>query len=220
MELGMKKLIRRVPVLYHLGKRLQFRYRAFKGSFQLKRRLKSVTVLKVVVGAAGVFDEGWIPTDVEYLNLVDARHWERYFRPNSLDAILAEHVWEHLTAEEAVIAARHCYEYLKSGGYLRVAVPDGLHPDPQYIEWVKVGGIGSGAYSHKMLYTYETLRDVFARAGFAVRLLEYYDRQGQFHFVDWDPARGTIHRSRRSDARNRDGVLRYTSIILDAYKNA
>ncbi len=112
----MKKLIERVPVLYPLAKRLRFRYRALKGSFQLRRRLKSATVLKVVVGAGGVFDEGWIPTEVEYLNLVNARHWEKYFRPNSLDAILAEHVWEHLTAEEAVMAARHCYEYLKGGG--------------------------------------------------------------------------------------------------------
>ncbi len=101
-----------------------------------------------------------------------------------------------------------------------MAVPDGFHPDPQYFEWVKVGGIGSGAHSHKTLYTYETLRDVFAGAGFAVRLLEYYDHQGHFHFVDWDPAQGTIHRSRRSDVRNRDGILRYTSIILDAYKHA
>jgi len=48
-----------------------------------------------------------------------------------LDAILAEHVWEHLTKEEALIAALTCYRYIKNGGYLRVAVPDGPHPNPQ-----------------------------------------------------------------------------------------
>lgn len=38
--------------------------------------------------------------------------------------MLAEHVWEHMTKEEGIMAAKHCYEFLQDGGYIRVAVPD------------------------------------------------------------------------------------------------
>lgn len=39
-------------------------------------------------------------------------------------SFLAEHVWEHLTLENAHRAARNCYRYLHPGGRLRLAVPD------------------------------------------------------------------------------------------------
>ncbi|HEX4070229.1 MAG TPA: hypothetical protein VHX68_03640, partial [Planctomycetaceae bacterium] len=100
----------------------------------------------------------------------------------------------------------------------RVAVPDGYHPDPTYIEWVRVGGSGAGADDHKVLYNCDSFRRLFESAGFDVQLLEHFDAAGAFHGVDWDPAAGTIHRSRRFDERNRDGRLNYTSIILDARK--
>jgi predicted SAM-dependent methyltransferase len=52
--------------------------------------------------------------------------------------MLAEHVWEHLTEEEGLAAARACFKYLSPGGFLRVVVPDGLHPDPAYVEWSRL----------------------------------------------------------------------------------
>ena len=55
-----------------------------------------------------------------------------YFNEGSIDAILAEHVWEHLAEEEGLAAAKCCYRYLRPGGYLRVAVPDGFHPDANF----------------------------------------------------------------------------------------
>jgi len=127
-------------------------------------------------------------------------------------------VWEHLTEEEGILAAQLCYEYLEFGGYLKVAVPDGLHPDPKYIEWVKPGGSGYSARNHKVLYTYSTLKESFEKAGFQVDLLEYYDEKGQFHYEDWDPAEGIIHRSRRFDRKQREGLANFTSLILDARK--
>ena len=60
--------------------------------------------LKIVIGASGYYDEGWIDTDIEYLNLLNRSHWKRYFRVDSIDAILAEHVWEHLTLEQGLEA--------------------------------------------------------------------------------------------------------------------
>jgi predicted SAM-dependent methyltransferase len=196
--------------------------RARFGSYRDARRLKSIVEranpLRIVLGASGIHDGGWIPTEIGVLDILNSRHWTRVFAENSIDAILAEHVWEHLTPEQGLVAACNCLRFLKLGGYLRVAVPDGFHPDPSYIDYVRVGGTGAGADDHKVLYTCETFRDLFERAGFEVELLEYFDSAGAFHAVEWDPGAGKIHRSKRFDERNQDGRLNYTSIILDARK--
>ncbi len=174
--------------------------------------------LNIVVGASGVYEKGWIPTDQEYLDLLNEKNWKKYFKENRIEAVLAEHVWEHLTLEEGVIAAKTCFEYLKKGGYVRLAVPDGFFPDEDYIENVRPNGRGAGFHDHQVLYNYKTLTLVFEKAGFKVRLLEYYDEHGVFHFEEWDQNDGMIFRSSRFDERNIDGNLKYTSIILDAVK--
>jgi predicted SAM-dependent methyltransferase len=136
----------------------------------------------------------------------------------SIDALLAEHVWEHLTPEEGILAGKVCFRYLKPGGYLRIAVPDGLFPDAEYIEFVKPGGVGPSAYTHKVLYTYITLQEVFRRAGFKVDLLEFFDEKGEFHYKQWDPDDGMIVRSMRFYDKRSFGTLKYRSLILDARK--
>jgi predicted SAM-dependent methyltransferase len=172
----------------------------------------------LVIGASGIYEKGWVPSDAEFLNLLNAGHWATYFREGSIDAIVAEHVWEHLTHEEGFTAARRCYQYLSPGGYLRVAVPDGFHPHAAYIEYVRPGGSGPGADDHKILYNYLTFGALFERAGFRVTLLEYFDARGIFHATEWRPEDGKINRSSRFDERNRNGVLNYSSIIIDAHK--
>lgn len=200
-------------------KKILFFYRAIKGYAKLKRKV-SRSPIRIVIGASGVYENEWIATDIEYLNLLTPQHWRRYFKKNSIDAILAEHVWEHLTFEDGLTAAKQCFQYLKPGGYLRIAVPDGFHPDPDYIELVKVGGKGLGSDDHKVLYNHETLQNLFEKAGYEISLLEYFDRMGNFNFIEWDAREGKITRSKRFDERNIPGDLKYTSIIIDAYKNA
>lgn len=173
---------------------------------------------RIVIGASGFFDAGWIPTDVDLLDLLKPEQWTRYLDGNSVDALLAEHVWEHLPAKSALVAARTCHRFLRPGGYLRVAVPDGFHPDPAYIDWVKPGGVGPGCEDHHVLYNYRTFPAVFEAAGFDVRLLEFFDESGRFHYREWDEADGKIGRSARFDERNVGGKLKYTSLILDAIK--
>ena len=182
------------------------------------RRLAKKGPRRIVIGAAGTAEDGWISTERQILDLLKPRDWERYFSSNSIEAILAEHVWEHLTIEEGYRAASVCFRYLRPGGYVRVAVPDGLHPDPTYMEYVRPGGVGCGADDHKILYTYMTFKQVFELAGFRVDLLEYFDEIGEFHYKEWNPNDGMIRRSRRFDKRNDAGNLCYTSIILDARK--
>jgi predicted SAM-dependent methyltransferase len=102
---------------------------------------------------------------------------------------------------------------LKPGGYIRVAVPDGLHPDPSYREYIKPGGAAGGPVGgHLVAYTYKDLVSVFESAGFATQLLEYHDESGKFHVEEWNAADGMIHRSVRFDPR---GAV---SIVLDARK--
>lgn len=176
---------------------------------------------RIVVGASGVIPPGWIGTDIDQLNLLSERDWLRYFQPNSVDSILAEHVWEHLTPEQGLQAATLCSRFLKPGGYLRAAVPDGAHTDPQYISYVKPGGSGAGADDHKVLYTNDSFSTMFRSAGFDdVDALEYFDADGQFCSSDWRTEDGMIHRSIRFDKRNQDGQPNYTSLIVDAKKIA
>lgn len=182
------------------------------------RSAASKPPVRLIIGAGGTSYPGWISTDVRELNILNEGTWKRYFSEGSVDAMLAEHVWEHLSADDAVMAARNCYSYLKPGGYLRAAVPDGLHPSKEYIAAVKPGGTGPGADDHKVLYTYKTFERVFRAAGFEVDLLEWFDEAGRFHKKDWSESMGLITRTSAHDHRNENGTLNYTSIMLDAWK--
>jgi predicted SAM-dependent methyltransferase len=184
----------------------------------LRWRLARARDLRLVIGASGHAPPGWVPTDISSLNLLDERDWRTILAEGSVAAFLAEHVWEHLEPSAGLDAARRCCRYLRPGGRLRLAVPDGLHPDPAYIAAVRPGGTGAGADDHKILYTYRSLENMLEQAGFTVRRLEYFDEAGQFHATDWDPADGKIRRSRRFDQRNAGGKLVYTSLIVDAIR--
>lgn len=186
--------------------------------FRLVQFFTPSSALRVVVGADGTYYKGWLHTDINLLDITLEKDWARLFRSSSLSAILAEHVWEHLSPEDSAKAMKLCHQYLKPGGYLRIAVPDGFHPDPGYIVSVKPGGSGPGAADHKVLYTQTTLSEALASAGFKVQALEYYTMDGEFRFVEWQPEDGMIQRSSRFDERNTDGVLRYTSLIIDGKK--
>ncbi len=163
---------------------------------------------------------GWLHTDSSLLDVTSIADWNKLLRGRKLYCLKAEHVWEHLTAEQARIANELCYDALAPGGRFRMAVPDGLHPDPDYIDHVRVGGSGPGADDHKILYTYETLKSSLEAAGFRVELLEYWDETGTFHRQPWDPRYGMIKRSAEDERNRKDGTLRYTSIIVDAIKPA
>lgn len=174
--------------------------------------------LKIVLGSSGLHVRDWLLTDMDQLNVVIESDWQRYFRRDSVDTVLAEHVWEHLTSEQAKQATRNCYAFLRPGGRLRIAVPDGLHPDPGYIDAVKPMGSARGSETHQVLYTCNSLKQLLESVGFTTHVLECFDDQGNFVSADWDPQEGMIRRSARFDTRNSDGLLRYTSVIIDALK--
>jgi predicted SAM-dependent methyltransferase len=168
---------------------------------------------------AGKYDLGdWVCTDLYYLDITKAAQWKRKLKWLKLDNIFAEHVWEHLSDEHTIFANTNCFNFLKPGGKLRIAVPDGFHPDPDYINNVKPGGIGAGAHDHKVLYTYKIMKERLEAVGFTVTFPEYWDENGEFHFNEWDVKEGRVERSKRFDKRNAKGELKYTSLIVDAIK--
>jgi predicted SAM-dependent methyltransferase len=155
-------------------RRIRKAFRRRFGARAFSRRLAGCTAPHIVIGAGLKDVPEYIPTQIEYLNLLHQPDWERFFRPDSIAAILAEHVWEHLTTEEGSAAAATCFKYLMHGGYLRVAVPDGLHPSPEYQDWIRIGGASpmQGANDHKAVYTYRTLSQLFEHSGFRTALYE------------------------------------------------
>jgi len=208
----LKKLIK--PYYYRL-KELQAQ-RKFKKTIQKFQSQEQP--LKIVIGSSGIFDDGWIPSEAHFLNLLDEEDWHKYFQENEITNLVAEHVWEHLTSEQGKIAARNCYKYLKSGGIIRLAVPDGFHSDSTYIEYVKPNGRGAGADDHKVLYNYKSFSKLFSDVGFEIKLLEYFDENGSFQFNEWTNENGHVRRSIRYDERNKNGKPNYTSLIIDAIK--
>ena len=184
--------------------------------------MKGNNDLRVVIGSIESKNNvGWKHTEENELNLLKRSDWEIMFSPNSITVILAEHVWEHLTYDEGISAAKTWFDFLNPGGYVRCAVPDAFFRNEWYQNMVKVGGPGLAdhpAASHKIVHTYHTLTSMFEAAGFQVQLLEYCDENGDFHYTDWDENKGFIYRSKRFDHRNQDGELGFVSLIVDAVK--
>lgn len=194
--------------------------RELKENFYLRIAIKNnLNRLKIIVGSASTSQSGWVSTNYPLLDLTDERTFHALFkRKEAVERFLAEHVWEHLSLDQAELAARNCRDYLKKGGVIRVAVPDGYHPDSDYIAQVKPGGYGPGADDHKVLYNYRTLSQLFIDQGYEVSLLEWFDEEGKFHSIDWSPEDGMIQRSLRFDGRNKTAPKKYTSVVIDARK--
>lgn len=177
--------------------------------------------MKIIIGAGATSYDGWISTQESDLNLLDKRDFERMFSVEKPTSFLAEHVWEHMTLEQGIVAAKNCYDFLADGGYIRAAVPDRYFRNEWYQNMVKPGGNGDPnhpAFTHKIVYDYKLFREVFESAGFVVDLLEYCDENGDFHYKYWNEADGMIGRSLRFDTRNSVEKLGMVSLIIDAKK--
>lgn len=182
---------------------------------------KNLAELNVIIGAGNQSYDGWVATHQEQLNLKNENDWLDSFKIRKADKFLCEHVWEHLTLEEGEQAAKYVYNALKAGGFARIAVPDANFPDQSYQQLVQVGGPGPSdhpASDHKIVYDFKTLTEVFESAGFKIDILEYCDTHGRFHYHQWDLSTGPIYRSLMSDHRNKVGEIKFTSLIIDAWK--
>ena len=179
--------------------------------------------LKIILGAAETYQDGWYATNEQWFDITRPEHWHRLFGDRQpLKSIVAEHVFEHLTPEGAETAFQQAVKYLQPGGTIRIAVPDGNHPDPEYMRHVGIAGIGPDAADHKQLYTAESLMKQMQTAGLNPTHLEGYTADQQLVARQVDPTLGFIKRSRtnqnKSHPDNWDFPDASTSLVVDGTK--
>ncbi len=100
----------------------------------LKEMDPKIDSVKLNIGSFTVMYKGWINCDI-----LDLSEWARQegfvFRQfdarrgipwpdNSVDVIVASHLLEHITRAEGLNFLRECRRVLKTGGTIRIAVPD------------------------------------------------------------------------------------------------
>lgn len=181
-------------------KTVKYTHRKHKIQAAVKSAINSGAPLKIIVGAAETYQPGWYSTNEQWLDITQQKDWDNIFKNQPcLTHIVAEHVFEHLTTTEAAQALRHMHQYLLPGGRVRIAVPDGNNPDPEYIRHVGINGIGDDAADHKQLLTTKTLSKLIQDAGFTAQHIEGYDKNGQLIQTPYDIKDGFIMRSRAND---------------------
>ena len=94
----------------------------------------------------------------KFFDVIKKYHWYRLLGFRKVRGLLAEHVWEHINPDDAIVALKYCHHFMARGAILRIAVPDGNHPDKKYIDWVRPGGNGPGADDHRILYTIDKMK--------------------------------------------------------------
>lgn len=207
--------------LRNLQKRVLYTYRRFA----IIRPIYFSEPMKIIVGAAMTSNDGWYSTNEQWLDITNESDWKKIFRGKSLlTHVVAEHVFEHLTQDECDQALHLIASHMKSGGRIRIAVPDGAHPDPEYLRHVGINGIGADASDHKQLLTMSTLSAMLGNAGFEAQPLEGYVPGGDLLQKPYDINDGYIYRSRANSinmaTRNGwDFVDANTSLIVDGIKN-
>jgi predicted SAM-dependent methyltransferase len=208
----------RVHAVRLLQKWLGSQSRQSRATRLLRRQIESRDRIRLAIGSESHCTEDWIPAERDQIDLVNPASWSCFFQKSSVDAILAEHVWEHLSEQDGKTAARNCFQFLRPGGYLRVAVPDGFHPSQQCQELRRQGGSEIGSGGHGSLYNHHSFAESFLQVGFQVQLIEFFDQEGVFHSNHWDVSKGMVKRSLLFDERNIDQPFAYTSLVLDAVK--
>lgn len=186
----------------------------------IKAKVRRGDFMKIIVGAAETSQPGWFSTNEQWLDITNSADWSEVFQGKSLLArVAAEHVFEHLTPQESVTALKLIAQHLQNGGRVRIAVPDGYNPDPDYQRHVAVGGIGDDAADHKQVLNVDTLSEIFREAGFKPVHVEGYDRDGRLIQNRWEADDGFIWRSRQNNVPNNwSFVDANTSLIVDGFK--
>ena len=166
--------------------------------------------LRLEVGSAqppGLCKGSWLCTDRNALDLFLADDWAAIFSLESVTAILAEHVLEHLTPLQASIWRRLRTSTSSRADASASRCRTGT---AAYQEFIRVGGTPSGQGNrHMVAWTADTLPPIFEGVGFGIELHEYHDATGAFHanpaaygtIAAW----GNITRSYRHDVRNLPG---------------
>ena len=191
--------------------------------FKLNLMLLLGNEVNLILGAALTSQPNWISTNEQWFDISNKLHWYRLFKnKRRLRKALAEHVFEHLTKEEMTCTIKLIHNHLTKNGTLRIAVPDGNHPDKNYRKHTGINGIGADASDHKQFITYEFLKSELENAGFKCILREGYTNDGNLVTNSFSDELGFIIRSRQNkilnDQKGWDFIDSNSSLIIDAFK--
>lgn len=137
--------------------------------------------LNVAVGVAGEKQMGWLHLLQSELDVTKEEDWNRHFQPGSINNILAEHVWEHLTWTQAHKATRLCFRFLKPGGRLRLAVPDAMHASTFIVDAVSATGSLAHEHGHLVDYNYKLIGRLLSEEGFEIQFQDWWDENKNFY---------------------------------------
>ena len=219
-----KIVYKKLPVdirifLIRIFKFFLYKFRFFK----LKLAIYLKKDIKIIIGAALTSQEGWYSTNEGWFDVSNSKHWNRLFNKNTtLSNVMSEHVFEHLTEQEMETSISLIHKYLKKNGILRIAVPDGNNPDPEYRLNTGINGIGPDAVDHKQFITYEFIKYHLEKIGFECEIKEGYLANGQLIINNIEDNLGYIMRSRSNSSNNITKRWLFndasTSLIVDAIK--
>ena len=197
-----------------------YRYRLYK----ILNLSKYKNNIKIIVGAAESYQNDWYSTNQNWLDIRKEEHWLNIFKDRVIISnIVAEHVFEHLTFDEAVNSLILMKKFMKKNSKIRIAVPDGYNPDSTYIKNVEINGIGDDAQDHKQLLNKDKLFDILRKANFTPHLIEGYDKNGSLTLNNYSINDGFIKRSRNNVNDDLEKIWGFvdskTSLIVDGLKN-
>lgn len=176
--------------------------RGFRWKVMGRRRiLKQISSTKpdqplcIMIGSGGADYPGWIKTDLPHFDITLKRDWEYFFSTRKIDHLLAEHVLEHLHVKQVRAVLEFAFLFLKPGGTFRIAVPDGLNPDPVYHDDASPEGKVGKMYGHLSLWNYKNISENAVDVHFQVRLLEYFREDGSSFVSPFGLENGRISRT-------------------------
>ena len=159
---------------------------------KLKRYLSNNKERKLQIGFGNNPIDGWLNTGIALRECWHGMYMDAGktfpLPDNSFDYVFSEHLYEHLTYQQAQNMLKECYRVMKPGAVMRIATPNlrfllGLYEDPEkplhkaYMEFsVKTLGMPPTpvyvisrfhtSWGHQIIYDKETLAKQLTDAGF------------------------------------------------------
>ena len=185
--------------------------------YQVRTRHFFRLPIRIIIGASSTRDSGWISTEQDFFDLTDQDTMSRFLWKSKVDAYLLEHVLEHLSVDDSVLALSLLANTLKPDGYIRIAVPDGNHPDDVHLRYVGI----DGPDDHKHLWRVGDFERISANLGLKLTALEYCDELHIRRKIQQLDDRGLITRrflNLNSDHSNWQSSIGPSSLIVDLHQ--
>lgn len=153
--------------------------------------------LRVHLGAGPINIQGWINIDARsdsHIHLQSTGFDLDEFTDESISEIYMCHVLEHFSFVESEAILNKFYKKLKTGGILRISVPDfdklilAYHANQNNLELIKLALMGGQEYEynyHKSVYNNDLLSKLFISCGY--ESIEEWDTKKDFNVSlgDW-----------------------------------